>query len=87
MEETERIEKFCGIDLFHWDGRDDLDVGEFQFYDVEFCMESMKKYNHAVVYRNLDGLLKIYEIEAVVWEGYITDIPEVMEALIKKYKK
>ena len=87
MEETKRIEKFCGIDLFYWDGWDDLDVGELQFYDVEFCMESMKKYNGATVVRNINGMMEIYDNEDIIWEGYPTEIPEIMDELIRNRKE
>lgn len=50
----------------------------------------MEKYNEIIgitVTRNLDGKMKIYNDDMkVIWDGYITDIPEVMEELNNRYK-
>ena len=45
----------------------------------------MKKYNGSDVFYTLEGQLKIYvhnEAE-VIWSGWVTDIPEVREHILK----
>ena len=85
------VEKFCGIKIFEWEEWDDIDIGELQFYNVKFLLSSMEKYNEIIgitVTRNLDGKMKIYNDDMkVIWNGYITDIPEVMEELNNRYRK
>lgn len=83
MEKEIGIEKFCGIDLFIWKEWDMIDNGSFYFYDVIFCMESMRKYDGCDVLRQMDGTMEIYAEEGkkVVWTGFVTDIMEVMVKL------
>lgn len=77
------IEKFCGINLFTWKEWDMMDGGGFYFYDVSFCIESMKKYDGYDVLRQMDGTMVIYaeEGEKVVWTGFVTDVSEVAAKL------
>ena len=78
------LETFCGIELFKWTGWDEIDLSLLQFYEVEFIPESMKKYNGCTVALDRDGQLEIYgkNEDSVVYSAYITDIPEVLDALI-----
>lgn len=79
MENTERkVENLFGIDIFEWDGWDELDVGEFQFYKVKFMFDSMKQFDDMCAVRNMKGYLTIYNNEGTetLWEGYIINIPE-----------
>ena len=81
------VEKFCGIKIFEWKVFDDLEVGKIQFYHVEFLIPSMEKYNGCVVTRNINGRMIIYNnSNEIIWKGYVTDIPEVMEELNDRYK-
>ena len=78
-------EKFCGVDLLNWKEWDEVYTGMMQFYDVEFIPESMEKYNGMTVSKTFEGELKVYDKDSnVVWTGYVTDIPEIMEKLIKR---
>lgn len=83
MEKEINIEKFCGTDLFIWKEWDMIDDGSFCFYDVIFCMESMRKYDGCDVLRQMDGTMEIYaeEGEKVVWTGFVTDVAEVAAKL------
>lgn len=77
-------EQFCGIDLYNWKEWDEMNTDNLYFYDVEFLVPSMKKYDGMDISRFFDGRMEIYggnNAEKVVWSGYVTDIPEVMEAL------
>lgn len=80
-------EQFCGIDLYNWKEWDEMDTDNFYFYNVEFLVPSMKKYNGMDVSRFFDGRMEIYggeNAEEVVWSGFVTDIPEVLQELIKR---
>lgn len=80
-------EQFCGIDLYNWKEWDIMDTDNFYFYNVEFLVPSMKKYNGMDVSRFFDGRMEIYggdNAGKVVWSGYVTDIPEIMGKLNKR---
>lgn len=80
-------EQFCGIDLYNWKEWDMMDTDNFYFYNVEFLIPSMKKYDGMDVSRFFDGRMEIYggeDAEEVVWSGFVTDIPEVLEELNKR---
>lgn len=80
-------EQFCGIDLYNWKEWDEMDTDIFYFYNVEFLVPSMKKYDGMDVSRFFDGRMEVYggeNAEEVVWSGFVTDIPEVLEELIKR---
>lgn len=87
MEMNMNKEQFCGIDLYNWKEWDEMDTDNFYFYNVEFLVPSMKKYDGMDVSRFFDGRMEIYggeNAEEVVWSGFVTDIPEVLEELIKR---
>lgn len=87
MEMKMNKEQFCGVDLYNWKEWDEMDTDNFYFYNVEFLIPSMKKYDGMDVSRFFDGKMEIYggeNAEEVVWSGFVTDIPEVLEELIKR---
>ena len=86
MENKTNIEQFCGIDLYSWKEWDLMDTDNLYFYNVQFLVPSMTKYNNMDVSRLFDGRMEIYggENEEPVWSGYVTDIQEVMEELNKR---
>ncbi len=80
MERAEQ--KLFGITIFTWDGWDEIDTGNMQFYNVEFPFDSMKKYNGMDASLDMDGRLSITEKDGdckEVWNGYVCKIPEFME--------
>lgn len=81
-------QKFCGILLFTWEQWDEVDTDMVQFYNVEFPMESMKKYNGCDVSLTFSGELEVYDssdcLAESLWSGYVTDIVEIMEELKNK---
>ena len=88
MTEVRNKQTFCGEVIFNWSEWEDIDTGALQFYNVNFPFESMKKYNGTDVFYTLEGQLKIYnENYEAVWSGWIMDIPELREKLLKKKKK
>lgn len=87
MENKISTEQFCGIDLYNWKEWDEMDTDNFYFYEVEFLIPSMKKYNGMDVSRYFNGKMEIFggdNAEEIVWTGFVTDIPEVMETLTKR---
>ena len=89
MKQVRITEKFCNIELFTWESWDLIDTDMFYFYNVEFCLDSMKEYNGCDVMRKFDGTMEIYSKDRkdVVWNGTIADIPEVVEKLILNKSK
>lgn len=89
MEQIRLTETFCGVDIFTWGSWDLIGTDMLYFYDVEFCIESMKKYNGCDVMKKLDGTMEVYVKNGqdvplqVIWSGMITDIPEVLESLVR----
>lgn len=80
-------EQFCGIDLYNWKEWYVMDTDNLYFYNVEFLVPSMKKYDGMDVSRFFDGRMEIYggeNAEKVVWSGFVTDIPEVLDGLNKR---
>lgn len=87
MENEIITEQFCRVDLFNWKDWDIMDIDIFYYYNVEFLVPSMQKYNGMDVGRWFDGKMEIYggvNADEVVWTGYVTDIPEIMEELVKR---
>lgn len=89
MEQIRPTETFCGVDIFTLESWDSIEVDMLYFYNVEFCLDSMKEYNGCNVMRKFDGTMEIYSKDgnSVVWSGTIADIPEVAEKLICKKSK
>ena len=83
------IEKFCGISIFTWERCDLVDEDAIYFYDVQFLAPSMEKYNGHGVLRQWDGTLQVdsKDEKQYIWKGYVTDIPEVIEKLVRKQKE
>ena len=88
-EDNRTTETFCGVELFKWRECDINDNDEIQYYDVEFCINSMKKYDGSTVVKYMDGRMEVWNNDAgeIDWEGYTTDIYEVMLGLITKTSK
>ena len=89
MEQIRPTETFCGIDIFTWESWDSIEIDMLYFYNVDFCLDSMKKYNGCNVMREFDGTMEIYSKDGkdVVWNGTIADIPEVVEKLMLNKSK
>lgn len=83
-------QKLFGITIFTWERWNEIDIGWFQFYNVQFPFESMKKYNGMDADINMDGKLSIGDRKLgceEVWSGYVYEIPEFMEELSREVKK
>lgn len=80
------IEKFCGISIFTWNRCDQVDDDAIYFYNVQFLIPSMEKYNGHDVLRQWDGALQVDSEDGkeYLWKGYVTDIPEVIESLVRR---
>lgn len=80
-------DSFCGINLFTYENYIDVEMDEIYFYDVMFIPLSMRKYNGMGVSKFLDGRMKIWKDQENVWEGFVTDIPEIMRELNNRTRK
>lgn len=92
--ENKNIQRFCGIDIFSWENWDEVEVGSMMFYDVEFCVDSMKKYNGNYLYFGNDGKIEVYSNSIdntnkahTLFSGYVSDIPEVFHELYNRELK
>ena len=86
--ENKNIQKFCGIDIFSWKEWDEVEAGSMMFYDIEFCVDSMKQYNGNYLYFGNDGKIEVYSDSIddtnkahTLFSGYVSDIPEVLNEL------
>lgn len=88
---------FLGIDLFTWNDLydvesdmlqfywDEIDNDMFQFYNVNFPFESMKRFNGMDITFQLEGTLQIFNEDGkVLWEGFPTQIEEFREMLLER---
>ena len=74
------IQTFCGKDLFKWESCDKVDTETLQFYEVEFCIDYLKKYNGMCVVLSIEGQLDIFSEDesgnlVQEWSGFVTKIP------------
>lgn len=80
IQNERNTQKFCGKELFTWDEWDIIDTGELQFYNVEFCIDSMKKFNGMTAILTIEGQLDIFSEDesgnsVQEWSGFVTKIP------------
>lgn len=85
IQNERNTQKFCGKELFTWDEWDMIDTGKLQFYNVEFCIDSMKEFNGMIAVLNIEGQLDIFAESEVgcpieKWSGFVTDIPGFLES-------
>lgn len=78
-------ESFCGIDIFTYTDYDDIDMDEVYFYNISFLFPvSMRKYDGMNISRFMDGRMKVWNKEDLVWDGFVTDIPGFVYRLNQK---
>lgn len=72
------------IPVFTWEEWDEVDTAYLQFYNVEFLLDDLKKYNKEglVVSVNMNWDITIYEEDNVI-ELNLRDSVSFKEALIK----
>lgn len=80
IQNERNTQKFCGKELFTWDEWDIIDTGELQFYNVEFCIDSMKKFNGMTAILTIEGQLDIFSEDesgnsVQEWSGFVTKVP------------
>lgn len=56
------IEKLANIEIFSWENWDEVDTDWLQFYDCEFLLPELEKYNDSkpIVVMNRNGDMQIY---------------------------
>lgn len=73
---------FHNIDIFTYINADKLsDFNERICYDVIFCLDSMKQYNHCDVIINYDNSIEIFNSNTLIWSGSPIEIKEVVSKL------
>ncbi len=78
-------QEFCGITIFTYELFDEGELGEIQFYNVQFPFKSMEKYNRTTVVFGINGQLTLFDDENgnEIDDMWVTDIPEVRELILK----
>ncbi|WP_270425407.1 hypothetical protein [Blautia intestinalis] len=76
---------FCGIVIFTYVGFDEGELGEIQFYNVQFPFKSMEKYNGVTAALGINGQLTLFDDENgnEIDDMWVTEIPEVKERILK----
>lgn len=76
-----KLQDMFGIEIFEWDGWDEIDIGYLNFYNVKFLLDSMKIYDGRNVSLNMSGLLEVYSEDGTktLWSEYLNTIPEFKE--------
>lgn len=80
------LEKIWGVNLLKYEESDVVEFF-FEYYNVEFCLESLKQYNGRDVTLNIiDGTMEIYDANGTDIEKtlYLLDIPEFKEAALNR---
>lgn len=83
MKSEMKAEQFCGVNLFTYEDYEQIVDDGIYFRNVQFCLDSMKKYDGMDVYRKIDGTFEIYEDNGKTnaWAGYVIDIDEIAEKI------
>lgn len=83
MESEMNMERFCGVNLFTYEDYEQIVDDGIYFRNVQFCLNSMKKYDGMDVYRKIDGTFEIYgdNGKTNAWAGYVIDIDEIAEKI------
>lgn len=83
MKSEMKAERFCGVNLFTYEDYEQIVDDGIYFRNVQFCLDSMKKYDGMDVYRKIDGTFEIYgnNGKTDVWAGYVIDIDEIAEKI------
>ena len=83
MKSEMKAEQFCGVNLFTYEDYEQIVDDGIYFRNVQFCLDSMKKYDSMDVYRKIDGTFEIYgdNGKTDAWAGYVIDIDEIAEKI------
>lgn len=83
MKSEMKAEQFCGVNLFTYEDYEQIVDDGIYFRNVQFCLDSMKKYDGMDVYRKIDGTFEIYgdNGKTNAWAGYVIDIDEIAEKI------
>ena len=54
-------EKLLNVELFDWDSWDDCSEDIFQYYEVKWKFESLRKYDGRTISLNRNGDVEIYD--------------------------
>lgn len=79
------VMKMLNVELFEFKGWDEIDTDIQQFYDVEWKLETLKKYNGHTISFTRNGDIEIYNGDGteVMEKINLSEIPEFISKLIK----
>ncbi len=76
------VETLFDIDLFLWADWNQIFEDTLKFYDIEFKLYSMKKFNGMTCTRDLNGKLTIFNNENnIVFDDFIINIDEFRDLI------
>lgn len=76
--------KMLNVELFEFEEWDEIDTDVQQFYDVQWKLETLKKYNGHMISLTWNGDIEIYDGDGmeVIEKINLSEIPEFINKLI-----
>lgn len=77
-------EKLLGIEIFEWNGWDEVEEQVLIFYDVKFKFNSLKKYDGYAISVGRDWQIEAIDENANVTKINLLEVPEFVEEIKKQ---
>ena len=74
-------EKLLKVELFDYNDRDDLSEDTFQYYEVKWKFESLRKYDGKTISLNRNGDVEIYDEGNVEKSFNLSQLKEFIDKL------
>ena len=75
-------EKLLNVELFDWNGWDDCSEDIFQYYEVKWKFESLRKYDGRTISLNRNGDVEIYDDDGNVEKSFnLSQLKEFIDKL------
>ena len=75
-------EKLLNVELFDYNDGDDLSEDTFQYYEVKWKFESLKKYDGRTISLNRNGDVEIYDDDGNVEKSFnLSQLKEFIDKL------
>lgn len=80
--------KFLNVELFNFEGWDDVDEEVIQYYGVHWNLDSLKQYNNRTITLNRNGDIQIYKEDDITLEKEfnLSDNEDFIKSLLNKNK-
>ena len=75
-------EKLLNVELFDWNDWDDCSEDTFQYYEVKWKFESLRKYDGKAITLNRNGDVEIYDDDGNVEKSFnLSQLKEFIDKL------